>query len=240
MRKSDRGAAIPIATLLVFLLTAWLGVAGPIVSDAQGKGAYEFLKDWQTLIAALIALAAAALVARPLRRQLSELQRQADQRSYETLRLRSVQLSDERALLEEIGKHMALAEQAVSAISKFQIVIGIQPGDLDRLDTAETELAKRLRPLQAAVSRVWGNVATQAARSTFLDCAQRLAAKVGAFDRKAALERRITPSEVTDVLQEVSVLRKQAGEQAQGVLEAIDIEAARTGCLIAGLERRLW
>ena len=132
MRKSDRGAAIPIAALLVFLLTAWLGVAGPIVSDVQGKGAYEFLKDWQTLIAALIALAAAALVARPFRRQLSELQRQADQRSYETLRLRSVQLSDERALLKEIGKHMALAEQAVSAIGKFQIVIGIQPSDLDR------------------------------------------------------------------------------------------------------------
>src|SRR5258705_6873702 len=87
MRKFDRSAAIPIATLLVFLLIAWLGVAGPVVSDAQGKGAYEFLKDWQTLIAALIALAAAAVVARPLWRQLSELQRQADQRSYETLRM---------------------------------------------------------------------------------------------------------------------------------------------------------
>jgi hypothetical protein len=240
MRKFDHGAAIPIAALLVFLLIAWLGVAGPVVSDAQGKGAYEFLKDWQTLIAAVIALAAAAVVARPLWRQLSELQRQADQRSYETLRLRSVQLSDERVLLEEIGKHMALAEEAVSDISRFQIVIGIQPSDLARLDAAETELAKRLRSLQAAVSRVWGNVATQAARSSFLHCAQRLAAKVGAFDRKAALERRITPSEVTDVLQEVSVLRKQAGEQAQAVLEAIDIEAARTGRLIADLERRLW
>ena len=240
MRKFDRGAAIPIAALLVFLLIAWLGVAGPIVSDAQGKGAYEFLKDWQILIAALIALAAAAVVARPLRRQLSELQRQADQRSYETLRLRSVQLGDERALLEEIAKHMALAELAVSDISRFQIVIGIQPDELARLDTAETELAKRLRSLQMVVSRVWGDVGTQTARSRFLDCAQRLSAKVSAFDRKAVLERRITPSEVTDVLQEVSVLRKQAADQARAVLEAIDVEAERTGRLIADLERRLW
>jgi hypothetical protein len=240
MRKFDRGVAIPIATLLVFLLVAWLGVAGPIVSDAQGKGAYEFVKEWQTLIAALIALLAGGVVAHPLWRQLAELQRQADQRSYETLRQRSIQLSDERALLVEVGRHMELAEQAVSDISRFQIVIGIQPGDLARLDGAEAELAKRLRSLQAIVGRAWGTVVTQHARLRFLECAQHLATSIGAFDRKAVLERRITQNEVTDVLGEVSALRKQAVEQAQTVLDAIRLETERTGRAVAELERRLW
>ena len=240
MRKFDRGAAIPLALLLVFLLVAWLGVAGPIVADAQGKGAYEFLREWQNLLAALIALAAAIVVAYPLWRQLSELQRQSGQRSYETLRQRSSQLNDERVLLEDIARRLELAEQAMSDVSRFQIVIGIQPGDLARLDAAEAELAKRLRSLQSTVGRVWGDIATQGARLSFLDCVQRVAANIGAFDRKAALERRVTPSEVTDALHQVSVLRKQASVHARKILDAIEVDATRTGRLLADLERRLW
>lgn len=51
--------------MLAAVLTAWLGVAGPI----GGQTLYDFAKEWQTLIAALVALAAAVLALWPVWRQ---------------------------------------------------------------------------------------------------------------------------------------------------------------------------
>ena len=43
--------------MLAAVLVAWLGPAGPVFSDATARGWYDVLKDWQTLLVALIALA---------------------------------------------------------------------------------------------------------------------------------------------------------------------------------------
>ena len=240
MRKIDIGALIPIGLMLILVMAAWLGIAGPIVTDVQSKGVYDFLKDWQILIAAMIALAAAAIITKRLRGGVAELQRQFIHYRYETLRQRSIQLNDERALLGELKHHMEAAERAIADISQFQIVVGIKPNDLARLDAEEAELAKRVRALHAALGRTWGNIETQTERVRFLDLAQRMAAKVAAFDRRAALERRMTPDDVTAVLNDVSVLRKQAFQRATAIDDALEAEMLRTGRLIAESERQLW
>ena len=45
----------PIAMMLVVVLAAWLGIAGPLFDDLAAKGIYEVLKGWQTAIVALTA-----------------------------------------------------------------------------------------------------------------------------------------------------------------------------------------
>lgn len=57
---------IPILLLFTVLLTVWLGIAGPMPS-----GVTEWIKDWQNLIAAIIAVGAALLAYRTATRQLA-------------------------------------------------------------------------------------------------------------------------------------------------------------------------
>ena len=74
--KSDRGLLVPISMMLVVVLTAWLGIAGAILDDTKSNGLYKFLSNWQTLIGALIALAAALVAVRPVWQQVAETQKQ--------------------------------------------------------------------------------------------------------------------------------------------------------------------
>lgn len=51
--------------LLVVVLAVFTGVAGSVFSEVEAKGIYEILKDWQTLIASIIALVAAYIAVKP-------------------------------------------------------------------------------------------------------------------------------------------------------------------------------
>jgi hypothetical protein len=72
MTRNPNDPWFPVTVLLVVLLVLWLGAWGPVVGDVAAKGLYGFVKDWQTLIAAGIAVGAAAIwhnVTRQLRLQ---------------------------------------------------------------------------------------------------------------------------------------------------------------------------
>lgn len=76
-------------------LIAWTGVAGPIFSDGLWKG----LENWQTIIAALLALAAAYLAARPVYRQLAEQRRQSAAAAVSMIVKAAVSLEAERDVI---------------------------------------------------------------------------------------------------------------------------------------------
>jgi hypothetical protein len=70
MTRHPNDPWFPVAALLVVLLVTWIGVAGPILDDATAKGLYGFVKDWQILITATIAISTAAIAWHNVTRQL--------------------------------------------------------------------------------------------------------------------------------------------------------------------------
>jgi hypothetical protein len=84
-----RDPYFPILLMLVLLLTAWLGIAGPLFRDVNLQQFWSTIKGWQTLIAALIALGAAYVAWSNTTRQLShaaELERKRRSRKQAALR----------------------------------------------------------------------------------------------------------------------------------------------------------
>jgi membrane protein implicated in regulation of membrane protease activity len=73
MRKLDADLLAFSILVLSCVLIAWTGIAGPIFADSVWIG----LEKWQTLLAALLALAAAYFAAAPVYRQLKEQRRQS-------------------------------------------------------------------------------------------------------------------------------------------------------------------
>lgn len=73
MRKPDANLLAFSILVLSCALVAWTGIAGPIFADSVWIG----LEKWQTLLAALLALAAAYFAAAPVYRQLREQRRQS-------------------------------------------------------------------------------------------------------------------------------------------------------------------
>jgi hypothetical protein len=79
MQRPDRAWLIPLLGIAIVVMVSWLGIFGPIRHDWTAVG--NWLYDWQTLIGALIALAAALVAAffaaRPVWRQSQILSLQA-------------------------------------------------------------------------------------------------------------------------------------------------------------------
>ena len=50
-------------------MVSWLGIAGPILSEASAKGVYKFMKDWQTLIGVAGAFVVGYIAVLPVWRQ---------------------------------------------------------------------------------------------------------------------------------------------------------------------------
>ncbi|WP_375764544.1 hypothetical protein ACE10X_21275 [Bradyrhizobium sp. Pha-3] len=73
MRKPDADLLAFSILVLSCALVAWTGIAGPFFADSVWIG----LEKWQTLLAALLALAAAYFAAAPVYRQLREQRRQS-------------------------------------------------------------------------------------------------------------------------------------------------------------------
>ncbi|MGY4254590.1 hypothetical protein ACVI1L_001658 [Bradyrhizobium sp. USDA 4516] len=73
MREPQRDFLSISMLILACVLAAWTGVAGPVFADRFWVG----LEKWQTLLAALLALAAAYFAAAPVYRQLREQRRQS-------------------------------------------------------------------------------------------------------------------------------------------------------------------
>jgi hypothetical protein len=73
MRKPQPDLLAFSVLLLGCVLVVWTGLAGPIFADSFWTG----LEKWQTLLAALLALAAAYIAAAPVFRQLKEQRRQS-------------------------------------------------------------------------------------------------------------------------------------------------------------------
>jgi hypothetical protein len=136
----DRGLLVPVALMLIVVLASWLGIAGTVLKEGKENGLYHLLLDWQTLIGAMIALVAALVAVRPVRRQVAEMRIQSAMQTYEHLRSRATAIERERALT---------WQARLEAGRMGRIVQSLRSVDQQSLLKVQTdELAKRLDALE--------------------------------------------------------------------------------------------
>jgi hypothetical protein len=137
-RLLHRGIPLLVALMLIVVLASWLGIAGSIVKEGEQNGLYRLLLNWQTLIGAMIALAAAVVAVRPVWRQVEEMRKP---QTFEHLRSRSIAIEQERALA---------SEAMLQARSIDVIVEGLRSVDQQQLlDAWINMLSERKAALEA-------------------------------------------------------------------------------------------
>jgi hypothetical protein len=68
------GLGLALFSAAIISVTA---IVGPVFDESKSKGLYDFIKDWQTLIAGAFALIAALIAAYPVRKQLLKMNLQS-------------------------------------------------------------------------------------------------------------------------------------------------------------------
>jgi len=96
MRKPKADALAFSLLLISCVLVTWTGIAGPLFAARNADQAWEALFRWQTLVAALIALAAAGAAALPVYRQLAEQRRQSAAAAVTMIVKSAIALENER------------------------------------------------------------------------------------------------------------------------------------------------
>jgi hypothetical protein len=88
-------------SLLMFtaILTVWIGLAGPLFGDRSWLHIWHLVERWQTVFAALLALAAAWWAVRPVQKQLAEQRRQSAAAASTMIAKTALALENERAAL---------------------------------------------------------------------------------------------------------------------------------------------
>jgi hypothetical protein len=126
--------------MLIVVLASWLGIAGTLLKEGKENGLYHLLLEWQTLIGAMIALAAALVAVRPVWRQVAEMRTQSALQTFEYLRSRSILIEQERAL----ASRAMLEASYVDAILQ-----GLRSTQEQRLlEFRENHLKERIEALQ--------------------------------------------------------------------------------------------
>jgi hypothetical protein len=161
------------ALLLAVVLVAWLGLTGPIFSDATTRGWYDVLKDWQTLLAALIALAAALIAARPVWKQLAIGRSQTLQRYYEQLSARSMHLHKEREALYNLTSAIEIMAKALAELPDLNPIGGITADIVLSVDGPHNYLNETVKTYKSELGPVWGSEEAQKSRAMMLDQALR-------------------------------------------------------------------
>ena len=171
--KSDRGLLVPISMMLVIVLTAWLGIAGAILDDTKANGLYTFLSNWQTVLGALIALAAALVAVRPVWQQVAETQKQVAEtrkqsalQTLEHLRNRSNAIEHEQALTFQAQGHVGKAENLLQSLRSVSLQ--------HLLEVLEKQLRERIKELEGlsvdlerAGYEHWGSIDVVQSRGEF-------------------------------------------------------------------------
>jgi hypothetical protein len=101
-RRSRVDGHLVLGGIAIWLAGEGVTNTGPMPRPEFGWAEF-WLNRYQTSLAALIALAAAFAAARPAWKQLRELTRQSEQRTYEALRERAVSLNDEYLAMERVA-----------------------------------------------------------------------------------------------------------------------------------------
>jgi hypothetical protein len=225
--------------LLAAVLVTWLGLAGPIFSDPTTHGWYDLLKDWQTLSAALIAMVAALIAARPVWRQLAIGRSQTLQRYYEQLSARSLHLHKEREALYNLTSAIDIMVNALARLPDLNPVGGITADIVLSIEGPHNYLTETVKTYKSELGPVWGSVEVQRSRAMMLDQALRFCNELRKLMDRIVLGSRVSQAEIANHVPSLLQFKQGAFDAANFLHQAIDMESARIGPLIARLEAAL-
>jgi hypothetical protein len=225
--------------LLSVVLVVWLGLAGPVFSDAKTHGWYNVAKDWQTLTAALIALMAALIAARPVWKQLAIARSQTLQRSYEQLSARSLHLHKEREALYNLTSSIEIMANALAALPDLDPIGGITANIVLSVQGPQNYLNETIKTYKNELGPVWGSVEVQKSRALMLDQALRFCNELQKLTDRVVMGNRISQAEIAKHAPVLLQFKQGAFGAATYLHQAIDAETARIGPLIAELEATL-
>ena len=239
MRPLPTHLVVFSSLLLAVVFTAWLGVAGSILTDAAARGVYDFLKDWQSLVGSLIALGAALIAVRPVWKQLGEARWQSMQRSYEQLAARSRHLHQEREALYLLTSAVDLMVNAIASVPDFKPIGGITANTVMQIQGAESYLRDAVEKFKRELGPVWGSASVQQSRSLMLDQALRFCNKLEKLSRRIQIGNMLSDLELTALVSPLVDLKRGVFHAGVSLHSAIDAETARIGPIIAKLEAGL-
>jgi hypothetical protein len=222
---------IVLAAILVFMLPT--GVA--FIYGSEPVKPSDWIGFAGSLLAALIALAAAYKTLKPMRDQLTQLVRQNDHNLYDGLRRRSAELNVERHAIEQRHATSGVVEIAMRAS---------QPNPdskaLSRLEKVMEEFQAKVDSIRNMRATVWGSLEVQSDRNAFVDLCFGMSDDFGALFFEMKTAKKIIP----DVLAK----HVQAWQQSRQLLVGlrnkmhghVEGELDRIGHVVSELEERLF
>jgi hypothetical protein len=224
MKKPPTDLVVFASFLVSVALICWLGVAGELLNEVAAKGLVEFVKSWQTLVAAMIALSAALYTVR----------KQANQRFYEFIRARSSQLLKEENLLIEMAANCDVLISMVASIPSDAATWNSARSErIARARDAGDRVAKAIVSFRDGIGPAWGSQLSQNCRLACLDQAFLLQSACSELLRR--VERGLPPTR----LQELQGLHSSAALGADAFGREIRAETVRIAPIIERLESKL-
>jgi hypothetical protein len=217
-------------------------MADQFVARGEALGFYEFwLNRYQSLVASLIALAAALLATGLVWRQLAEARRQNLHTSSEHWRRRSVELDREVTLLMEITSGIDIF---ADTLAKYFENTSAQPvamaNQVALLQAAQQHMDAMIERFIREIGPLWGDENIQKARSSCRDEAQRFSVSAAEFIHTVVPGAAIV-RDVGDALAEKIAPHKTAVFNSANIIHAgILRERTRAGAEINKLERKIF
>ncbi|MDO8980308.1 MAG: hypothetical protein Q7V17_13850 [Afipia sp.] len=217
-----------------------MGIAGTILSEAQSRGVYEFLKDWQTLIGALVALTAALLAIRPVWAQLEELRRQSSQRHYEQMTGRSILLHKEREALYALTSAVDIMLQAIAALPSYNPIGGLTAQAVASIAGPDNYVRDTVSRFKQELGPIWGTPNVQRARATMLDETLRFRNELTKLTERITIGNRISAAEMAQLTPPLLNHKTALFTAAETLHRGIVLETERLGPIISALEEKLF
>jgi hypothetical protein len=208
-------------------------------SGAAVRGWYDVLKDWQTIAAALIALLAALIAARPVWQQLSVARAQTLQRSYEQLLARSLHLYKEREALYNLTSAIEIMLKSLTALPELDSVRGITANIVSSVQGPHNHLTEIVKTYKDEFGIAWGDVDVQRSRASMLDQALRFCNELKKLMDLLIIGNCLSQAEVAKYTTVLFQYNQVVISAATFLQQAIDAETARIGPIIADLEAAL-
>ena len=147
-------------------------------------------------IAALVALAAAFIAARPVWKQLAIGRSQTLRRIYEQLSARSMHLHKEREALYNLTSAVDIMVNALAALPDLNPIGGITADIVIRVKGPQDYLSETVKTYKSELGPVWGSVEVQRSRALMLDQALRFCNELQKLTDRIVLGNRLSQAEI--------------------------------------------
>jgi hypothetical protein len=248
MRLNPSNALVAVASTAVFAMI--LGFAyGATFSDGCSEdvsagavfGCAEFvLFRYQTLIGIAGALLAAWMTARPIWRQLAEMNRQSSQAELTHLRARSIELNNEESLVYKITSSITNTAAALVEFAAFNRDGLMLSQAIAHVKEHERIMNEMITAFSNDIGPRWGSITVQDARVACRENAQLFSVGLTKYTYLMVPNRPFSQAVLDAACLPLVPLKNAVFDAAEILFKANRDEQAKIGARIAALEAALY